>query len=238
MDSLSAAILTDKWTQASWYAQRDPQDPYGDLNLRVRRALSWLERAEAAHRQDDHDTAFILYWIAFNAVYGRTGSTAFGDQPEKDSQRACLSKIARLDQSLRTVLASQEVLRAIDVVLNSRYVYEPFWKHHNGVPGFQDWETRFERRRRRTASAMRQIRVTTIAADKNMERVLCELFERLYTLRNQLLHGGATWNSSVNREQVLMGTAAIATLLPCFIDAMIENPGADWGSPRYPVVND
>ena len=60
------------------------------------------------------------------------------------------------------------------------------------MPGYRDWETRFERRRRRAAAAMCQIRVTTIAAAENTERILCELFDRLYTLRNQLLHGGAT----------------------------------------------
>ena len=29
--------------------------------------------------------------------------------------------------------------------------------------------------------------------------------DRLYTLRNQMLHGGATWNSNVNRDQVTNG---------------------------------
>lgn len=29
-----------------------------------------------------------------------------------------------------------------------------------------------------------------------------EVFMRLYTLRNQLIHGGATWNSAVNRAHV------------------------------------
>ena len=85
---------------------------------RVRRALSWLERAEEAHRDQAQDTAFILYW---------------------------------------------------------------------------------------TASS------------------------------NQLLHGGATWNSSVNRSQVATGAAIMAALMPRFIDGMIEHPDADWGSPRYPV---
>ena len=238
MDPLSAADLTAKWKNADWYASRNRDNPGDNLNLRVRRALSWLERAEDARREQDHDTAFILYWIAFNAVYGQTGSAAYGDQREHDTQHAYFRKIAGLDQSLREILGSQAVLRAIDALLNSRYVYEPFWKHHNGVPGYQDWETRFERRRRRTASAMHQIRVTTIAAAENTERILSELFDRLYTLRNQLLHGGATWKSSVNRSQVKMGAEMIALLVPRFIDAMIENPDAGWGSPRYPVVND
>jgi len=32
--------------------------------------------------------------------------------------------------------------------------------------------------------------------------VLSVVLSRIYTLRNQLMHGGATWNSSVNRDQI------------------------------------
>ena len=262
MDAPSAAELKAKWEATSWHASRDPTHPRDKLNLRLSRALSWLERAEQAHRDkdrdiefipcgsassrridmahcdSDHDTAFILYWIAFNAVYGQTGSAAYGDQPERDNQRACFRRIARLDQSFRVPRAARAIQDPIYALLHSKYVYEPFWKHHNGVPGYRDWEERLARRRHKAASALRHLRATTIAAAENIELIMSELFDRLYTLRNQLLHGGATYRGSKNREQVIMGTAAIAALLPHFIDVMIENPDADWGSPRYPVVND
>jgi hypothetical protein len=32
--------------------------------------------------------------------------------------------------------------------------------------------------------------------------VLSVVLSRIYTLRNQLMHGGVTWNSSVNRDQI------------------------------------
>lgn len=38
-----------------------------NLNLRVHRALSWLDRAERAGA--DPDARFIFLWIAFNAAY-------------------------------------------------------------------------------------------------------------------------------------------------------------------------
>ena len=56
-------------------------------------------------------------------------------------------------------------------------------------------------------------------------------------LRNQLIHGGATWNSSVNRSQVKDGAALLGVLLPIFIDILMDNPGNDWGRPYYPVVD-
>ena len=39
------------------------------LALRMRRALSWLERAEK--EAGDDAAAFIFYWIAFNAAYAQ-----------------------------------------------------------------------------------------------------------------------------------------------------------------------
>ena len=49
------------------------QDSLPDnLALRMRRALSWLERAEK--ETNDDDAAFIFYWIAFNAAYAKDRS--------------------------------------------------------------------------------------------------------------------------------------------------------------------
>ena len=55
-------------------------------------------------------------------------------------------------------------------------------------------------------------------------------------LRNQLVHGGATWNSAVNRDQVRDGAAILGFLVPVFVDVMMDNPHEDWGRPFYPVV--
>ena len=66
--------------------------------------------------------------------------------------------------------------------------------------------------------------------------ILTCLFDRLYVLRNQLVHGGATWNSSVNRQQVGDGARIMAFLVPLFIDIMMDHPQSDWGAPYYPVV--
>ena len=239
MNRLSAEDLTAKWKNTDWYASRNSGHPSDNLNLRVRRALSWLERAEEAHRDQDQDTAFILYWIAFNAAYGQTGSPTTGDQPESDSQRDFIRKITRLDDAFFLAIRSDDVFQSmIKIFLSSKFVFEPFWKHHNEVAGCEDWKEGFDRSKRNVTRDMREIRSTTIKGDARTAQILHELFRRLYTLRNQMLHGGATWNSSVNRSQVMMGAAIMATLVPRFIDVMIENPDADWGSPRYPVVND
>ena len=68
-------------------------------------------------------------------------------------------------------------------------------------------------------------------------RVLSFVFDRLYVLRNQLVHGGSTWNSGVNRAQVRDGAEILGFLMPVFIDIMMDNPAENWGKPFYPVVN-
>jgi len=50
------------------------------------------------------------------------------------------------------------------------------------------------------------------------------------------VHGGATWNSDVNRDQVRDGASLLGCLLPIFIDLMMDNPGHEWPMPNYPVV--
>ena len=67
----------------------------------------------------------------------------------------------------------------------------------------------------------------------NVLDILEELFDRLYVLRNQLIHGGATWQGSVNRSQVQDGAAIMAFLVPHFINLMLDNPAAAWGIPPY-----
>ena len=63
------------------------------------------------------------------------------------------------------------------------------------------------------------------------------IFDRLYVLRNQLLHGAATWNSGANREQVRDGAAILGRLIPEVLEIMLGNHDADWGEIRYPVID-
>lgn len=87
----------------------------------------------------------------------------------------------------------------IRLLLDNRYVYKRYWMNRNSG----DWQARFAAGKERTHRAL---------ARQDTYAVLCELFERLYVLRNQLVHGGATWNSKANRDQVKNGQAIMATL--------------------------
>ena len=195
------------------------------LQLRTRRALSWIERAEK--ESDDQDAAFIFYWIAFNAVYAEDRPEAEG-MKERGIFHEYFGKIIKLDSDHVIYDAIwNRFSQGIRVFLNNKYVFQPFWKHQNGVPGYEKWEESF---------ASSQARVHWALGHEDTQSILSTLFDRLYVLRNQLIHGGATWGSSVNRDQVRDGRSIVAFLIPLFVYLMVTNPQVPWGAPYYPVV--
>ena len=231
----SAAELEARWQSRPWYHKPtgtpgEPRHPQGDLNLRLRRALSWLGRAEKEYAVEDFDAAFIFYWIAFNAMYGQLGTSSVDEAYDKNRRRDYFDRIVAFADAESVIYdAIWSVLRDdVERMLANRYVYEPYWRHRNNPAEDRNWEQRFDRARERATEAIRRTRT---------KDVLRELFFRLNTLRNQLLHGGATWNSSVNRNQVQPGARIMASLVSHFIDVMIEHT-VDWGAPRYPVVRE
>jgi hypothetical protein len=70
----------------------------------------------------------------------------------------------------------------------------------------------------------------------NTPMLLGVVFNRLYTLRNQLIHGGATWNSKVNRKQLHDCVSLLHKFIPQIISLMMKHPDTLWGDACYPVV--
>lgn len=195
------------------------------LNLRVHRSLSWLARAESA--SDDADVRFILLWIGFNAAYASDLSLAM--ERERDAFRGFFATLVGFDGKHRIYDAVwQRFSQEIRVLLDNRYVFAPFWQHHNGAADHADWAEKLERSRAAIGNALGRHDTATI---------LSILFDRLYVLRNQLVHGGATWNSDVNRAQVRDGSSLLGCLLPIFIDLMMDRADHNWPMPHYPVVD-
>jgi hypothetical protein len=208
-------------------AARDGFDP--GLNLRVHRALSWLDRADQLAAQDDPDGQVIFLWIAFNAAY----ATDIDDRAllsEQDSFRAFISALLSLDARERHLerLVWKEFPGSIRMLLDNRYVFPPFWDFQKGILSETAWQKAFEEAR---ATAHRAL------GDGNTERVLAVVLSRVYTLRNQLVHGGATWNGSVNREQVRDTARFLARLVPLTLSLMMDHPRKTWSNPAYPVVS-
>jgi len=213
-------LLNEFWRRKS----RLP-DP---LALRVYRAISWLKRSE--REKEDPDAAFLFQWISFNACYADDEVLKRQVLGEKGTFRKYFSLIIALDDGgrIRDVIVKRFSSTVHDLIDN-RYVFPAFWHYYNGIDNHDDWKPRFDESRKSFLRAF---------LDGNMKVVLDEVFERLYILRNQMVHGGATWNSSVNRVQVKAAADFLGFLLPIFIDIMLDNPNEDWGRPYYPVIQE
>lgn len=196
------------------------------MGLRVHRSISWIGRAEAA--VGDGDACFLFLWIAFNAAYADESQFQGITSGERATFADFLEKLVALDSDRRIYKAIwQSFSGPIRMLMQNKFVFSPFWKHHNGIEGFDDWEERFKAAARSFSQSLQT---------QDTARILSFVFDRLYVLRNQLVHGGSTWNSAVNRNQVRDGAAIMGFLMPVFIDIMMDNPRESWGRPFYPVV--
>jgi hypothetical protein len=206
---------------------RNERDNYHiNLSLRVHRALSWLARAEKS--SDDQDAQYIFLWISFNAAYANEFDVS-RSLTEQKKFNDFLSHLCELDkEGLIYELVWTEFTGSIRVLLDNKYIFKPFWDYSNGEISKEDWQAKFNHEKKIINKAL---------GSKNTSLVLNIIFSRLYTLRNQLLHGGSTWNSQVNRDQIRDGVNILAKIVPAVISIMMSNSNILWGDPCYPVVD-
>jgi hypothetical protein len=195
------------------------------LSLRVHRALSWLDRAE--REESDDDAKFIFLWIAFNAAYAQDveGVEEFSEQQKLGG---FVERLVEADQDKRLyqVLWS-EFAGPVRTLIDNKYVFQPFWESLRGKPSGEHWEESFEKAKGAAHACL---------AHQNVAKLLQIVLSRLYVLRNQLVHGLATWQGAANREQVRDGAAILSSLVPLMIDLMMDDPRPVWGEACYPVV--
>ena len=230
------------------FESRYDDSPYARFMLRMRRGTSWLARAEEdlfGRETPDPDAAFVFYWIAFNAAYAdnRADGTERGERARFNDYFGQLlfhDKDDAICGALRDGFSKETFLSFI----NNQYLYWRFWEHHGGNARHSDWQAQFERENRRAEGALDRVmprgNAMSLGAIQERQRAgqqaLGTLFDRMYVFRNQMVHGGATYQSKVTGAQVRDGARIMALLVPMFLDLMMDNPKVDWGVPRYPPV--
>ncbi len=244
MGELTRAIqpLKKRFEEHKENLEAKGEDPYSDpFCLRIRRALSW---ADSAAQTNQDDITFICLWIAFNAAYANyTGAENVGESKEKervqkffeDVERANTRKYRNNTSPLHNIVwnelfgkqGEKDEIPIVEKVLLNKYLFQSFWTDQHQV---KYENQKVEIREPNGASIRKAI------SNQDTVAILSEIFARLYTLRNQLMHGNATWKSSVNREQVKIGRAVLEKLLPVLFEVMIDNPGHFAGKPFCPVV--
>ena len=206
----------------------------------MRRSHAWLERSRQAGTEEID--RFIFLWVAFNAAYGN--ETALRDFVERAGEDERGSESFRFRTFLRNIVEKDgnrilerivwdEFSGPIRVLLANPYVFRPFWPSVWNPERDGDWRQSFEGSKKVAGSAL---------ARRDIFTVLSVVFDRLYTLRNQIFHGGATWPAGFGRTQIRDGSRIMASLVPAILDIMQEdidrNPDSElWGKVAYPRIN-
>lgn len=197
-----------------------------ETSIRIHRSLSWINRAEI--EKNDLDSSFIFYWIAFNSAYSENNFFNLKDS-EKSKYLSFFKKILSVDKDQLIYKAIwSDYSGPIRNLINNVFVYDPFWRFHNGENKYCNWESDFNNQKQKILLALKT---------KNTLKILNIVFSRLYVLRNQILHGGTTWNSKINRNQIRDSQRIIKFLVVSFVFIMLHNKQIDWGKLSYPIIN-
>lgn len=194
---------------------RESHQPYC---VRIWRALSWLERAETLDSADI-EGRFISTWISFNALYGQLDPDrrAYGD---REAWSTFLAHIWRIDSEERLSALMQKRQMRILRIIEDKYLCHRFWLEGDSA-----------------AKVVRDELRETMArfGGREMHKVLGLLFDRLYVLRNQLLHGASTKGSRLNRRPLREAGNLLIDLVAEMLGVMITH-GIDegWGELCYP----
>ncbi len=181
-----------------------------NLSLRVHRALSWLNCSENTL---DNDSKFIFLWIAFNAVYAVDLNERW-NRNERQILAQFLNKMieADIDKQIYEIVW-KEFPASIRGLINNEFLYERYWDYKRLEITEEEWNLVFSKSKSASLRALGKLDTC---------KVLSIIFERLYTLRNQLIHGGSTWKGSVNRDQVRDGSNIMQHLIPTIISIMLS----------------
>ena len=243
------------------------------LRRRLRRSLSWFERANSGELDDD--VRYICLWISFNAAYSDDDRDTRDGVKERTRYKRYFSRLAEKDHSrIYNAFRCKEIRDSIFSMMKNKYVFRGFWDFlDDRWFNEDDWKKSsngesFESDCRRVSELLgvgsqsgpmqTAFQKAGLSSSENTIHILDMLFQRLYVLRNQIMHGSATshtWSDpnrseshgrststeagSLNRSQVGDGVRILKFLVPLFLDVMMDHPEIKkeeyWGKLPYPV---
>lgn len=198
------------------------RDGYEDsFSIRIHRSLSWLNRSEKEIK--DLDAKFIFLWISLNSAYS-IHMDGLKNQGDEELRSDFFQTLLKNGQNEIHDIIYERFSHEVRSILSNEFILTSFWE------GKDDWETKLKNEKREVQDALRDRNETIY--------ILTILFKRLYVLRNQIFHGGSTWQGKLNRQQVKDGANLLSYFLPAILSIMMENSNDNWGVLAYPPTND
>lgn len=216
----------------TWYERIGRERASGlSLSIRVHRACSWLRRAQEVARSegaDGNDDQLVLLWISFNALYGQWDEAENHPVRDIESVRRFLRRILELDRDDLYGRLLQRERALAERLFDNVYLDHYFWRGLDAGEGDDETWRDMPARGRRYLDDGR--------AERALDRLL---LYRVYTLRCQLVHGGATHGGRLNRGSVADCGRLLHQVLDITLRIIIErfeDLGDDLGPICYPPV--
>lgn len=169
--------------------------------VRCYRCTSWFKKAADCIKSDpdDLDAAFVFYWIAFNALYGQP--IYLKKQDERQGDWNDILKFLGLMTKYGRVFMESVMRKAeedIQKIQDNQFLCKLCWVRWNEKKLFS-----------------KEQRLSELCRESSRDD-LCDLFHRLYVLRNQIFHGCSSDRSVKNRESIAPAVIIMRALVPVF----------------------
>ncbi len=214
-----------------------PRNDYSNLEERMARAISWLARAEALNGPAQADDRLIFCWIAFNSLYaGMLGEQRHERDFANDRQqwRDLVSLAVQGVRRQRFADALAVLEQPARALVNNIYTSAGYWRQLEPW-GDGQWLARHEQDRHDVSryyderqSGARPGGAGAEPQDGRREAALIHcVLDRVYVLRNQMIHGGAGYGDGYNRDQIQLSARLMSPLLCVLVQALLESGDAE-----------
>lgn len=218
--------LTVRELRRLWKPQKErlnTEHPQHPTNIRFHRACSWLQRVEEIQDDEVLDHVLLSLWTAFNALYGQWDGERLEPVSDVECWQHFLDRMLALDQT--NLIQSQlvEHKKLVLALFDDEYLSRFFWQAPTDRRAKRVRRTRFD--------------AQGWYVEENWNMVLQRLFERIYLLRCQLVHGASTYNSSYNRIAIRRCSQMMEHVLRTFLRVWAQwGADEDWGIMCYPPM--
>jgi hypothetical protein len=204
-------------------------------STRLHRSLSWLKAADEQLQAGNVDQGFINLWISFSACFYIEG---------EESIAPFIEKLVALDSQQRIYTCLwNEYSGSVKALIKNPYVFAEFWQaqrlkgeQKKASEDMDASEIDASESTWRASFDQSSVEALNCLSRKKVAPLFSIVLDRLYVLRNQVLQGGATYQSQVNREQVEDGVVLLSNIMPIIISIMLDSSDEDWGDIAYPVI--